>query len=329
MKKFISSLIISLIMPLNILAYSENIIPGGENIGIKIESKGLLVIGYYKVKDEYIAEDNIKIGDKIIKIEGSTINNINEMTDKINSSRKTDEVNITVLRNNKEVNTKLKLVNDKGVLKTGLYVKDQINGIGTISYIDPTTSIYGALGHEVIESNTRQIIEVKDGNIFKSNVTSIDRSVNGTPGSKNARINYNSLLGNINKNTTKGIYGKIDEIPKKKTIEVANFDEIEKRKATIYTTLDGENITKYTVKITNIDKKNINTSKSLSFIVTDKTLLEKTGGIVQGMSGSPIIQNNKIIGAVTHVVVDDVTKGYAIYIRTMLNEGERGCSETK
>lgn len=322
MKKFICGLMF-LLMPLNIFAYSEMVIPGGENIGIKIESKGLLVIGYYKVNDEYIAEDNIKISDKIIKIEGTTINNINEMTEVINKSKKTDEVNITVLRNDREVDTKLKLVNDNGVLKTGLYVKDQINGIGTISYIDPNTKIYGALGHEVIESNTRQLVEVKDGSIFESNVTSIDRSVNGSPGSKNATINYNNLLGNIDKNTNKGIYGKMDKIPEKKAMDVAKFDEIEKGKATIYTTLDGEEVTKYTINITKIDERNINTSKSLSFEVTDKSLLERTGGIVQGMSGSPIVQNGKIIGAVTHVVVDDVTRGYGIFIRTMLSEGEK------
>lgn len=323
MKKIFCSLILSLMLPLNIFAYSESVLPGGENIGIKIESKGLLVIGYYKVKGEYIAEENIRISDRIIKIEGTEINNINEMTDLINKLKQKNEINITVIRNNKkEVNTKLKLVLDSGVLKTGLYVKDQINGIGTISYIDPSTKIYGALGHEVIESNTREIIEVKNGNIFSSNVTSIDRSVNGSPGSKNASINYNNYLGTIKKNTRKGIYGKIDKLPEKKTLKVAEFDEIKKGKATIYTTLNGENISSYEIEIMNIDKRNISTSKSLSFKVTDKNLLNKTGGIIQGMSGSPIIQNNKIIGAVTHVVVDDVTKGYAIFIRTMLSEGE-------
>lgn len=324
MKKLLVSCILSFsfMFPINILAYSEAVIPGGENIGIKIESKGLLVIGYYKVNGEYIAEDNIKISDRIIKIEDKTINNINEMTDVINGLENKEEVNITVVRNKKEVETKLNLVLDKGILKTGLYVKDQINGIGTISYIDPSTKIYGALGHEVIESNTREIVEVKEGNIFSSVVTSIDRSVNGTPGSKNASINYNNLIGSINSNTTRGIYGKIDKIPDKKTMDVAKFDEIKKGEATIYTTLNGSDVTKYNIEITEVDKSNISTSKSISFKVTDKDLLEKTGGIVQGMSGSPIIQNNKIIGAVTHVVVDDVTRGYGIFIRTMLKEGE-------
>ena len=323
MKKVFVTLILSLFLPLNIFAYSENVIPGGENIGIKIESKGLLVIGYYKVRDKYIAEDTIKISDRIIKIEGKTISNVNEMTDIINSLNKKDEVNITVIRNKKEINTKLKLILDEGVLKTGLYVKDEINGIGTISYIDPNTKIYGALGHEVIESNTRELVEVKTGNIFSSNVTGIDRSINGSPGSKNATINYNNILGSVEDNTTKGIYGKIDVIPDKNTIKVADFEDIEKGEATIYTTLNGEDITKYKIKITDIDKSNIDTSKSISFDVIDKKLLEQTGGIVQGMSGSPIIQNKKIIGAVTHVVVDDVTRGYGIFIRTMLEQGEK------
>ena len=157
------------------------------------------------------------------------------MTDIINSLNKKDEVNITVIRNKKEINTKLKLILDEGVLKTGLYVKDEINGIGTISYIDPNTKIYGALGHEVIESNTRELVEVKTGNIFSSNVTGIDRSINGSPGSKNATINYNNILGSVERsNTTKGIYGKIDVIPDKNTIKVADFEDILKREKQLF-----------------------------------------------------------------------------------------------
>lgn len=322
MKKVVMAFILLISMPINIFAYSEEIIPGGENIGIKIHSSGLLVIGYYKVNNKYIAEDNIKISDKIIKIEGKNINNINDMTDIISKIKNKEDVSITLLRNGKEINSKLNLVLDNGVYKTGLYVKDGINGIGTISYIDPNTNIYGALGHEVIESNTRSIIEVKTGEIYSSTVLGIDRSINGSPGSKNANINYSNKLGNINENTKKGIYGKINKIPNKKVISVAKYNEIKKGKAYIYTTLSNDEVNKYEINITDINRANINTSKAFSFKVTDKKLIEKTGGIVQGMSGSPIIQNNKIIGAVTHVVIDDVTKGYAIFIRTMLTEGE-------
>lgn len=323
MKKVVVTLLLIIIFPLNTLAYSEYIIPGGENVGINIKSKGLMVVGFYKVDGKYIGEDSVKVGDKIISIEGSEISSIDEMTNIINNSKKEDNINITVLRNNKYINSKMHLIKLDGVLKTGLYVKDEINGIGTISYIDPNTKIYGALGHEVIESNTNMLVEVKNGSIFESNVKSIDRSTNGNPGSKNAEIEKNKLLGNINKNTIKGIYGKYNKIPNKKILNVASFDEIEKGKATVYTTLKNKEIISFDINIINIDKDNKNTSKAFSFVINDKTILDKTGGVVQGMSGSPIVQNKKIIGAVTHVVVDNVTKGYAIFIRTMLSEGDK------
>lgn len=323
MKKIIFTLLVLFSFPNCLVAYSEYIIPGGENIGIKIESKGLMVVGFYKVNGEYIGEESVKVGDTIVSIEGRKVNTIKEMTEVINQSKKTNNINITLLRNKEYVNSKLILSKVDGVLKTGLFVKDMINGIGTISYIDPNTKIYGALGHEVIESNTKQLVEVKDGSIFESKVTSIDRSVNGTPGSKNAEINYNRLLGDINKNTIKGIYGRYNNIPSKKVLNVADFKDIKKSKATVYTTLKDKKIIDFDITIIDIDKSNISTSKAFSFIINDKRLIEQTGGIVQGMSGSPIVQNDKIIGAVTHVVVDDVTKGYAIFIRTMLSEGEK------
>ena len=289
MKKIIISLLLAIIMPLELLAYSEYIIPGGENIGITINSKGLTVVGFYKVDDKYIGKETLKVGDIITKIEGSEVTSIDEMTKTISSN-----------------------------------IKDEkINGVGTLTYIDPVTKIYGALGHEITMNETNNIVEVRSGNIYESYVNSIDRSANGTVGSKNATIDFKSTLGTIVENTKKGIFGSYEvNMPNTEPLKVADFDEIEIGKAYIYTTIDGENKEKYEIEITKKEERSIDTSKAISFKITDKKLLEETGGVVQGMSGSPIIQNNKIIGAVTHVVVDDVTKGYAIFIRTMLEEGE-------
>lgn len=324
MKKLMAILTIILWLPINIFAYSEYLIPGGENIGISINTNGLIVVGFYKVNNKYIGKENLKIGDAILSIEGMDVNSINEMANIIDDNIENGKVNIVIKRNKKLIETKLSLVKDNNVYKTGLYVKEKVNGIGTLTYIDPVTKIFGALGHEIILSDTNERVEVKDGKIFESIVNSVDRSVNGTVGSKNATIIYDNILGSITKNTTYGLFGKYFGIlPLKENLEVAKFSEIKKGKAQIYTIISDNKIKVYNIKITEINKDKINTSKAISFEITDESLLEESGGIVQGMSGSPIIQNNKIIGAVTHVVIENVKRGYAIFIRTMLEEGEK------
>ncbi len=322
MKKILLTFFIILFCPLNILAYSKNVIPGGESIGIKIESDGLIVVGFYKVNGEYIASDNIRIGDNITHINNKRVYSINELTNVIDKSN-TSEVDIKLIRNNKEVNTKLRLVEENNLLKTGLYVKDNVVGLGTLTYIDPVTKIWGALGHEILLSETNSRIEVKDGNILMSKVTSINKSRNGHVGSKNANISFNKKIGTIDKNTVNGIYGTYtSSLPEKDLIMVADFDEIKKTEAYIYTVTSNNAIKKYKIKILDKYPNKKNTTKAISFEIVDKDLINKTGGIVQGMSGSPIIQDNKLVGAVTNVLVDNVTLGYGILISTMLETGE-------
>ena len=324
MKKLFITLLISFLLPFNAFAYSESIIPGGENIGITIDTNGLIVVGFYKVEGEFIGKENLKIGDAIIKIENIDINTINDMVQIINEQVKDNKVNITIIRDNKIIETYLPLINVDNVYKTGLYVKESVTGIGTLTYIDPVTRIYGALGHEIILSSTNKGVEVKTGIIYDSFVKSIDRSLSGKVGSKNASIRYNNKLGTIIKNTSVGLFGKyVEDVPRKDLMEVANFNEIALGEAYIYTNIDGNNVKTFKINITSINKSKIKTSKSISFKIEDDELVNKTGGIVQGMSGSPIIQNNKIIGAVTHVVVSSPMEGYGVYIRTMLEEGEK------
>ena len=232
------------------------------------------------------------------------------------------EITLSVQRNNKEEKINFKLIKEKDKYKTGLYVKDSISGIGTLTYIDPTTNIYGALGHEIIESNTMKKIEVKTGSIFESNITSIDRSSKGNAGTKNAKFNFNNTYGTITKNTESGIYGKYNvALPDKKLIQVGEASEIKIGKAKILTVLEDNIVEEFEINIVNID--NENNIKNIYFEIIDENLISKTGGIVQGMSGSPIIQNNKIIGAVTHVIVKEPITGYGIFITTMLENGER------
>lgn len=325
MKKVFFTFFIILFLPLNILAYSKYIIPGGESIGININSDGLIVVGYYKVNGDFIARNNIKIGDRIIKINNKKISSIKELTKEIsNNIKDNDEVDIIVKRNNRIVNTKLVLKEENNVLKTGLYIKDNVVGLGTLTYIDPVTKIYGALGHDIVLNETNNRVEIKDGNILLSKVTSIDKSRNGKVGSKNATILFKEKIGTIEKNIDSGIYGfYTGSIPKKSTMEVADFSNINKGSAYILTVTNNNEIKKYDILILDKYYSKRNTNKAFSFEIIDDNLINKTGGIVQGMSGSPIVQDNKIIGSVTNVVIDNVLRGYAISIVKMLEDGDK------
>lgn len=305
--------------PFEVLAYSKYIIPGGNTLGIEINSDGIMVIGFYEINGK-LNKSNLKVGDYIKKVNDKDVSSILELTNEIENNDK-DSITITYKRDDKLLTTKLNLIYENNIYKTGLYVKDKITGIGTLSYIDPETHIYGALGHEIVESSHNKIVEIKTGNIFRNTITSITKSMSGHPGSKNAKFYKNMTYGTITKNTNKGIYGIYnDPLPNTKALPVASKDEILVGKASILTVLKNEEIKSYDIEITSINETS--KTKNISFMITDNELLKKTGGVVQGMSGSPIIQNDKIIGAVTHVVVDEPKSGYGIFITSMLKEGE-------
>ncbi len=320
MKKFIVFLMF-LSFPLNVLAYSEEVYLGGNTIGIDIKSTGVMIIGFYKINGKYPTSDLVE-GDIITSVNDIPISTINELTKAIENNINDDEVTITYMRGNKTKTTTLKLVMENNMYKTGLYVKDNITGIGTLTFIDPEDNTYGALGHEIVEVNTSKIIDVKTGRIFENSITSIDSSRNGEPGSKNAKFYYQNLYGDIKKNTKYGIYGTYSaNYDKNNLIKIAHPEEITTGEATIYTVLNNETVEEFTINITKINKKSA--TKNIAFEITDQRLLAKTGGIVQGMSGSPIVQNNKLIGAVTHVITDNVKTGYGVFITTMLEESEK------
>lgn len=311
------------LFPIYVFAYSKNLIVGGESIGIKINTDGLVVVGFYKINGEYEAKNTFKIGDTILKINNKDVKSINELSKVIENEHINNEVDVLIKRNDKLINTKMKLFKSDNLLKTGLYVKDSVIGLGSLVYIDPITKIYGALGHEILLSETRSLVEVRDGNILLSNVKSISKSRNGSVGSKNASILYNDIVGTIEKNTVRGIYGKYTgDLPDKKLMEIMSFNDIELGAAQMLTVVKGNKIESFDIKITDKFKNRSDSQKAFSIEITDEDLINISGGIVQGMSGSPIIQNNKIVGAVTNVVIDDVIKGYGISIITMLEEGE-------
>ena len=321
-KKILLLTLCIFVFPFNVYAYSNYIYAGGENIGIKINSSGILIVGTYEINGKNTALlSGIKNGDIITHVNDKKVNTINEMISIINSND-TDYVDITYKRKGEEYKTKLPIVKENNIYKTGLYVKDSITGIGTLTYIDPDTKIFGALGHEISETNTGVVLKIKDGSIYNSTVTSIDRSEVGEPGSKNATLDLTKQIGNIKENTNKGIFGEYEQlIDNKKLYKVAKASDIKLGSAKILTVLNGNEVKEYSINIIKLNNNNQDI-KNIVFEITDSELINSTGGVVQGMSGSPIIQGEYIIGAVTHVVVENPTKGYGILIENMLEEGE-------
>ena len=315
LKKALIMLLLLVILPFNIYAYSDYIYAGGETVGIRVNSNGVLVVGTYSLDKKN--KINLQVGDVI-----NTINNksISSSTDFIDSIKGKSVVSVGYIRGNKEYKTDLNIVLENGVYKSGLYVKDSITGIGTLTYIDPQTRLFGALGHEIIEKTTGKLFNSNSGSIFESTITGITVSSRGIPGSKNARYYSDSVLGSVFENTNKGIFGNYtSKITDKKLYKVASFNEIKTGNAKILTVLDGTKVEEFDITIERINKGDI---KNILFEISDKNLIKKTGGIVQGMSGSPIIQDDKIIGAVTHVIIDNPIKGYGVYIGSMLEEAE-------
>lgn len=315
LKKALIMLFLLVILPFNIYAYSDYIYAGGETVGIRVNSNGVLVVGTYSLDKKN--KINLQVGDVI-----NTINNksISSSTDFIDSIKGKSVVSVGYIRGNKEYKTDLNIVLENGVYKSGLYVKDSITGIGTLTYIDPQTRLFGALGHEIIEKTTGKLFNSNSGSIFESTITGITVSSRGIPGSKNARYYSDSVLGSVFENTNKGIFGNYTgKIANKKLYKVASFNEIKTGNAKILTVLDGTKVEEFDITIERINKGDI---KNILFEISDKNLIKKTGGIVQGMSGSPIIQDDKIIGAVTHVIIDNPIKGYGVYIGSMLEEAE-------
>ena len=306
-----------LIIPTTVKGYSENLVLGGENIGIEIKSEGVLVVGFYSVLGHSPGKEaGLKKGDIIYKVDDTVINGITDLSKRFNSKK---SLKIAYKRKEKSYTTILKLKKEGSVYKTGIYVKDSIIGIGTLTYIDPETNTFGALGHEILEQTTGVKFELKEGKIFKSSIIGIDRAEKGSVGEKNAIYDAKNIYGKVYKNKQTGIYGTYTKkYNKNNTIPISK--NIEKGKATIVTVLEGSKKEEFTINILSINQNH--STKNILFEVTDEKLLKKGNGIVQGMSGSPIVQNNTLIGAVTHVVVDDPHKGFGILITNMLKESE-------
>lgn len=314
-------LVLYLFIPVSVFAYSDYVMASGKNIGIELKSDYVLVVGSYDINNHNILyESELQIGDKIKEVNGISVNSAYELNEAINKINK-DNITVTYLRDDTIKKTNIKLYKDGNNYKSGLYVKDTIRGVATLTYIDVDNKTYGALGHEIIEKTTKSKFDLSSGTIFKSTVTGITKSYDGTPGEKNARSESSEVYGDVVENTQSGLFGNYtDTIPNSKMYKVVTSDEIKLGNAKILTTIKDEEIASYDIDILRIN--NNSKTKNILFEVTDKNLLDIAGGIVQGMSGSPIIQGDNIVGAVNYVLVDKTNRGYGIFITNMLEEAE-------
>lgn len=310
------------IIPQSVFAYSEYIVASGETVGIKLNTDGILIVGSYEIDGHNTLVDaGLKNGDIIQKINNNDVNTVEMMVNIIDTCN-CDSLKISYLRDDKIKNTTLNLYEDNGVLKTGLYVKDSISGVGTLTFIDPNTKLFGVLGHEIADATTGKLIDITEGTIFDSEITGITRSSKGNPGEKNAILYSDKVDGKVFENTKKGIFGNYtSNIDTDKLYKVATINNIKTGEATIFTVVDDTQVEEFKINILSVKETN-DKLKNIEFEITDEKLLNKTNGIVQGMSGSPIIQGDYIIGAVTHVVVEDPHRGYGIFITNMLEEAE-------
>ena len=322
MKKIILCLLsFYLLIPISVYAYSDYIMASGKNIGIELKSNNVIVVGSYNLGNyNPLNETELRLGDKIMKINEYDVTSVNNMQKIINEINQ-DNVLVTYKRDGSLYTTRINLYKEDNEYRTGLYIRDTIRGVATLTYIDMNTKLFGALGHEILEKSTKSKFDADSGTIFSSTVTGITKSTDGNPGEKNARSNSADVFGEVLENTTSGIFGNYTStLPQSKMYKVAKQNEINLGEAKILTVIDGDKVESFDINILKINY-NSNT-KNILFEVTDKNLLDKTGGIIQGMSGSPIIQGDNIVGAVNFVVVDKTNKGYGIFITTMLEEAE-------
>ena len=308
------------------------VIPVGNIAGVKLYTNGVLVVGMSEIEgkdnEKYKPYEHSGIveGDTILKIDNNIINSTDDLIEKVNMSQgKEIQVEYVHDKKTKECSITPVQTTDKEY-KLGLWVRDSAAGVGTVTFYEPSTQKFGSLGHGITDIDTGSLLNIASGEFVTAKILNIKKGENGNPGKIQGTVEEQNTIGDISKNTEFGIYGKMKNktslnIDTSKEMEVALRDEIKLGKATILCSLDNsKNVEEYEIEIKKIYKDNNYNNKSMEIKITDDRLIEKTGGIIQGMSGSPIIQNGKFIGAVTHVFVNSATEGYAIFGDLMIKQ---------
>ena len=307
---------------------AQTVIPMGRAVGIKLFSDGVLVVGFSEIPTEEgkaapAKECGLKEGDIITHINSEEVDTI-EQVQSLLQDLEGDQMSIRCLRGEKQIQMTVQAAkcSSDGTYKLGAWIRDSMAGIGTMTFYDPQTGTFGALGHGINDVDTAQLMPLQSGGIMEASVTDVKKGVKGTPGALQGAFKSSQDVGSLWANTDGGVFGTLAdaELAEGLTpLEVAPPSEIRVGEATILSNIAGETVEEYTVEITKVYLADDGDTRDMMLTVTDPRLLESTGGIVQGMSGSPILQNGKIVGAVTHVLVNDPTTGYGIFLENMLN----------
>lgn len=294
----------------------QYVYPMGNIVGIKANTDGVLVIGYEEDDTMYIG--GIKIGDNIVKINNKKINNSNDVTNLLNDL-KTDEVNIGFQRDNEYKKETIKVKNENGKYKLGLWVRDKISGIGTMTFYDPSKDTFFAIGHAITDVDTNKLLKIKEGFLYNANNLEIIKGNSENVGKIKGEFDLSKAIGKFDNNSNFGIYGKLlDGVNLVGSqIELGTSSDVKIGDAIILFEDENRNIRTYDIKIEKIINDNT-LDRDMIINVTDEDLINYTGGIIQGMSGIPIIQNNKLIGSITHVFKENPKKGYGIFIDEMV-----------
>lgn len=295
----------------------------GKTVGICVDTKGVLVLGVGQVngidgKTYTPCKNILKTGDIITAINNSPVESKEELSELVNSS---ENLNIQIIRDDKNMSLNVKAVKsvDDDQLKLGLWVRDSTQGIGTITYYDREDNSFGALGHPINDVDTGELMEIDGGEILEAKVEKAEKGKAGTPGSLVGNIYFDKTIGYVESNEKNGIFGHMCSDIDGIEMPVGYKNDVKIGNASIYVNTNGKTVEKFGIHIDSINKYNTSDTKNFVLTITDKRLLDKTGGIVQGMSGCPIVQDGKLIGAVTHVFVNDPTRGYGIFIENMMD----------
>lgn len=307
------------------------VVPMGNLIGAKLYTSGVLVVGMSEIqgddqqKHKPYEGSGIEEGDMIVEMDSKKIANTDELVETVNSS-KGKVIQIKYVRNDETITTSIQPIkSEDNEYKLGLWVRDAAAGVGTLTFYEPSTGKFAALGHGIVDVDTGDIINIANGELVTSNLVAIKKGEKGTPGEIKGSIDSGVTIGNISKNTNFGVFGLVSNknnlnLNGAKEYEVALRSEIQTGEAEIICELENGKKEQYKIEISKIYTSNNYDNKSMMIKITDERLLQKTGGIIQGMSGSPIIQNGKFVGAITNVLVSDPTTGYAIFGDLMVKQ---------
>ena len=295
---------------------TENLIPVGQVVGLELRNNSVSIAAFDDALGSAAREAGLQIGDEILQIDGKNVDDAADVRQALTNSD--GQVRLRILRKEKEHQLSMTPQITAAGPRLGVYLRQGITGIGTVTWYDPKTGRYGTLGHGVNKADG-DLAELTDGTVYEANVVSVKRGKSGEPGQLRGGVDTQRPLGTVEKNTPQGVFGTVEAGWTGQTLETMPRSQVKTGEATIRSTVTGTEPQEYSVEIVKIYPGERQEGRNMLIKITDPDLLNTTGGIVQGMSGSPIIQDGKLVGAVTHVLVNDPTKGYGIFIENMLD----------